>query len=61
MVPSDLVSCPGELLCKSTGCLGMCGQGPAVGVEVTPGGAIEVKRNVDDKVLKDIFEQAMDS
>jgi hypothetical protein len=27
----------GELVCKSTGCLGMCGKGPVVGTQVTPG------------------------
>mmetsp|Transcript_34199 Transcript_34199/g.80218 ORF Transcript_34199/g.80218 Transcript_34199/m.80218 type:complete len:151 (+) Transcript_34199:79-531(+) len=52
---------PGELQCKSTGCLGMCGQGPVVGVEVTPGGAVEVKRDVTEEALEEIFAEALES
>jgi (2Fe-2S) ferredoxin len=41
--------------CKSTGCLGMCGQGPAIAVQNSEGGALEIHRDVDEQKLDTIF------
>jgi (2Fe-2S) ferredoxin len=49
----------GALKCKSTGCLGMCGQGPVVGIEETPGGAVTIYRDVSEESLKDIYAEAL--
>eukprot|EP00960_Hanusia_phi_P012581 367758-Hanusia_phi.AAC.4 len=52
---------PESITCKSTGCLGMCGLGPAVAVEVYPGGPLEVHRDVDEEKLMEIFEEVKES
>ena len=41
--------------CKSTGCLGMCGQGPAIAVQNSVEGALEIHRDVDEAKLDAIF------
>jgi (2Fe-2S) ferredoxin len=46
-----------SIKCKSTGCLGMCGQGPAIAVQNSEGGVLEIYRDVDDKKLDSIFQE----
>ena len=48
---------PESIKCKSTGCLGMCGQGPAIAVQTVDGGALQIYRDVDDKKLDTIFQE----
>jgi NADH:ubiquinone oxidoreductase subunit E len=46
---------PQTVKCKSTGCLGMCGQGPAIAVQDSSGGSLQVHRDVDEEALDAIL------
>mmetsp|Transcript_45162 Transcript_45162/g.142197 ORF Transcript_45162/g.142197 Transcript_45162/m.142197 type:complete len:149 (+) Transcript_45162:49-495(+) len=52
---------PEGITCKSTGCLGMCGLGPAVAVEEFPGGPLEVFRDVNEEKMLEIFQEVKHS
>jgi (2Fe-2S) ferredoxin len=46
---------PQKVKCKSTGCLGMCGQGPAIAVQDSSGGSLQAYRDVDERKLDAIL------
>ncbi len=46
---------PQTVKCKSTGCLGMCGQGPAIAIQESIGGPLQIRRDVDEIALDAIL------